>query len=175
MLRIRLQRVGRKHEPSFRIVLTESQNSTKTGRVLEVLGNHDPRFHNPTIKADRVKHWISVGAKPTDTMHNLLVTQKIIEGKKKNVLPRKSPIVKEPSAEEKAKAAEAAAPKAEVSIEEKSEEVAATEEKAALEAKTEEAVAPVEEEKVESVEAIPEETSEETVAEEAKEEKVATQ
>lgn len=107
MLRIRLQRVGRKHEPSFRIVLTESQNSTKTGRVLEVLGNHDPRFHKPTIKGDRVKHWISVGAKPTDTMHNLLISQKIIEGKKRNVLPRKSPIVKEAVATEEKGAAPA--------------------------------------------------------------------
>lgn len=97
MLRIRLQRVGRKHEPSFRIVLTESQNSTKSGRIKEVLGSYDPRFNNPQVVADRVKYWISVGAKPTDTMHNILVGLKVVAGKKINVLPRKRPILKEDS------------------------------------------------------------------------------
>ncbi|MEK7567896.1 MAG: 30S ribosomal protein S16 [Patescibacteria group bacterium] len=99
MLRIRLQRVGRKHEPSFRVVLTESQNSTKSGRVQEILGTYDPRFDNPVIKGDRVKYWISMGAQPTDTVHNLLVSQKILEGKKKNVLPKKSLPPKDGSAQ----------------------------------------------------------------------------
>lgn len=121
MLKIRLQRVGRKREPSFRVVLTDSKNSTKSGKTLEVIGSYDPRFNNPVINADRVKHWMSVGAQVTDTVHNILVGKKIIDGKKKNVLPKKSPIVKEPTAEEKAAAEEAAkaaaaaaAPKAEV-------------------------------------------------------------
>lgn len=109
MLRIRLQRVGRKNEPSFRVVLTESQNSTKSGRVQEILGSYDPRFDNPVIKGDRVKYWISVGAKPTDTVHNLLVSQKILEGKKKNVLPKKSPPKVEVKEETVAKAPEAVA------------------------------------------------------------------
>ena len=98
MLRIRLQRVGRRHEPSFRVVATDRQNSTKSGKALEVLGSYDPRFDKPVINAERVKHWLSVGAQPTDTMHNLLVSQKIIEGKKINVLPRRksSPKKEEP-------------------------------------------------------------------------------
>lgn len=105
MLRIRLQRVGRIHESHFRVVLTESQNSTKTGRVQEVLGSYDPRDNNPTINADRVNYWISVGAKPTDTMHNLLVTKGIIKGKKINVLPKKSaPVKVEEPVKEEAKA-----------------------------------------------------------------------
>ena len=95
MLRIRLQRVGRKHESSFRVVLTEGTNSTKTGRVQEILGSYNPRTNQPVMKEERVKYWISVGAKPTDTVHNLLISQKIIEGKKINVLSRKSPIKKE--------------------------------------------------------------------------------
>jgi len=91
MLKIRLQRVGRKHEPVFRIVLTDSKNSTKSGRFLEVLGSHDPRHKDKTaIKIDRVKHWISKGAKPTGTLHNMLISKKIIEGKKINVLPKKT-------------------------------------------------------------------------------------
>lgn len=96
MLRIRLQRTGRKHEPTFRLVLTDSKNSTKSGRILEVLGNHDFRKNDTTTVAkERVLHWIKQGAKPTDTVHNLLISKKIIDGKKVNVLPRKSPQKKE--------------------------------------------------------------------------------
>jgi len=109
MLRIRLQRTGRKHEPTFRVVLTDSQNSTKSGRYLEVLGSHDPRHKEMTqLDADRINHWISKGAKPTDTLHNMLVTKGIIKGKKVNVLPKKSPIKKEGEGE--AAAAPAPAP-----------------------------------------------------------------
>lgn len=91
MLKIRLQRTGRKHEPTFRLVLTDSKNSTKSGKLLEVLGSHDARNDkNTAIKADRVKHWLSVGAKATGTVHNMLVSSKIITGKKVNVLPKKT-------------------------------------------------------------------------------------
>lgn len=93
---IRLQRTGRKHEPTYRLVVTDSQNSTKSGRYLEVVGNHDPRKDNRTeLKADRIKHWLSHGAKATGTVHNMLISHKIITGKKINVLPRKSPPKKE--------------------------------------------------------------------------------
>ncbi len=117
MLRIRLQRVGRKHEPVFRIVLTESQNSTKSGKYLETLGSFDARAHErQLVDAERVKYWISQGAKPTDTMHNFLVEKKIITGKKINVLPKKSPIKKEEAEkapEPKKEEAVAETPKAE--------------------------------------------------------------
>ena len=89
MLRIRLQRVGRKNIPTFRVVLTDSRNSTKSGRFLEVLGMYDPVRNVKTIKEDRVKHWIAMGAKPTDTMHNFLVSKKVVEGKKRNVFATK--------------------------------------------------------------------------------------
>ena len=95
MLKIRLQRVGRKHETAFRLVLTDSENSTKSGRFTEVLGSYDPRKQTDLIKADRVKYWLSQGTQPTGTAHNLLVTHKIIDAKKNNVLPKKHPIVKE--------------------------------------------------------------------------------
>lgn len=48
-----------------------------------------------TLDGERIKYWISNGAQVSDTVHNILVGQKIIEGKKINVLPKKSPIVKE--------------------------------------------------------------------------------
>lgn len=89
MLKIRLQRVGKKHDPSFRVVLTESTNSTKSGKFLEILGFHDARKGEPKLDGERIKHWISKGAQTTETMHNLLVDAKIVEGKKKNVLSRR--------------------------------------------------------------------------------------
>ncbi|MEK7531940.1 MAG: 30S ribosomal protein S16 [Patescibacteria group bacterium] len=100
MLMIRLQRVGRKHEPVFRVVLTESKNSTKSGKFTEILGSHDSRFDKTTLKADRIKYWLSVGARLTPTMHNLLISQKILQGKKINVLPKKTVAPKEVIKEE---------------------------------------------------------------------------
>lgn len=91
MLSIRLQRIGRKNEPSFRLVLTESKNAAKSGRFQEILGFHNFRKDGTTtVKADRVKHWISMGAQVSDTAHNLLVTEKVLTGKKINVLPKKT-------------------------------------------------------------------------------------
>ena len=101
MLKIRLQRVGRKNEPSFRLVLTDSKNSTKSGRFKEILGSYNARKSSEAINADRVKYWLSQGAQATGSVHNLLLNHKIIEGKKVNVLPRKSPPVKEVTEETK--------------------------------------------------------------------------
>jgi small subunit ribosomal protein S16 len=90
MLKIRLQRVGRKNDPSFRVVLTDSKNATRSGKFLEILGSYSARQGEPVINGDRVKYWMSVGAKPSDTVHNLLITKKVITGKKVNVLPKKT-------------------------------------------------------------------------------------
>jgi small subunit ribosomal protein S16 len=119
MLKIRLQRVGRKHEPSFRLVLTDSKNGPKSGKYQEVLGHFDTRRDNKAEQFDlaRVKHWMGMGAQVSDTVHNFLVEKKIIEGKKVNKLPRKSPIKKEEAKAEgdkKATAAPAAAAEAKV-------------------------------------------------------------
>ena len=115
MLKIRLQRVGRKHEPTFRVVLTDSKNSTKSGKYLEVLGSFDPRKTTEVFQGERIKEWMGKGAKLSDTLHNLLVTHKIIEGKKLNVLPKKSPIKKETSNDEQVtKTVEVSAPKEEI-------------------------------------------------------------
>lgn len=107
---IRLQRVGRVNVPTFRVVLTDSKNSTKSGRYLEVLGSYDPVNDVKEIKADRVKHWMSHGAKLSDTVHNWLIDKKVIPGKKVNALPKKKPIKKEGEAKAEGAAPAAAAP-----------------------------------------------------------------
>jgi small subunit ribosomal protein S16 len=102
MLAIRLQRFGRKNEAAFRVVLTDSKNSSKSGRFKEVLGTYTIKNDNIQFKTDRIKHWISMGAKPSDTMHNALIKAGIIEGKKRNVLSKKSPTVKRKELKKKA-------------------------------------------------------------------------
>jgi small subunit ribosomal protein S16 len=103
MLKIRLQRVGRKHEPTFRVVLTDSKNSTKSGKIHEILGSYDPRKKTEAFQGDRIKDWMSKGAQLSGTIHNLLISHKIIDGKKINVLPHKKPFKSEAKlAEEKA-------------------------------------------------------------------------
>ncbi len=100
MLMIRLQRVGRKNIPMFRVVLTDSKNSTKSGKYLEVLGSFDMVKKKKTVDAERVKYWISKGAQVTDTLHNYFISEKIIAGKKVNALPRHRPIKKEEAKKE---------------------------------------------------------------------------
>ena len=94
MLKIRLQRIGRKNDPAFRAVLTDSKNSTKSGRFLEIVGTYNPKAGETKFETEKIKYWISKGAKLSDTMHNFLVHQKVIEGKKINVLPKKKPTKK---------------------------------------------------------------------------------
>jgi len=90
MLKIRLQRVGRKNNSAFRVVLTDSKNSAKSGKFKEILGHYDLKKGEVVFKQDKVLYWMSKGAQVSDTVHNFLVSKKIIEGKKRNVLPRKS-------------------------------------------------------------------------------------
>jgi small subunit ribosomal protein S16 len=94
MLKIRLQRTGRKNDPAFRVVLTDSKNAAKSGKFKEILGSYNVKEGQAIFKADRVTYWMKNGAQVSDTVHNFLVHQKIIEGKKKNSLSKKSPTKK---------------------------------------------------------------------------------
>ena len=85
MLTIRLTRKGKKNQPFFRVVVIDKRRSSKGGRAVEVLGYVDPLTKRKNLKKERVLYWISKGAQPSPTMHNLLVSEKIIEGKKINV------------------------------------------------------------------------------------------
>jgi small subunit ribosomal protein S16 len=95
MLKIRLQRTGRKNDPHFRLIVTESTLKPKTTQFAEILGFYNVKMGEFEAKGDRVKHWMSVGAQMSPTVHNLLISKKILEGKKINVLPKKSPVKKE--------------------------------------------------------------------------------
>ncbi|MBC8508705.1 MAG: 30S ribosomal protein S16 [Anaerolineales bacterium] len=72
MVRIRLRRVGAKKQPSYRVVAADKE-SPRDGRFLEVLGFYNPRTEPSTIHftEDRVYHWLSVGAQPSDAVRRL--------------------------------------------------------------------------------------------------------
>ena len=107
-----MQRTGRTNAPSFRIVVVEHTESTKSGHIVEKLGTYNPKTKERNLDGERIKYWLSVGAKASGTMHNMLISTGIIEGKKVNVLPRKSPPKKEEEAAKETPVAEASVPEA---------------------------------------------------------------
>lgn len=73
MIKLRLRRMGAKKRPHYRIVATE-HSSPRDGRFIESIGHYNPISEPPVIKVDleRAKYWISVGAKPSDTVAALI-------------------------------------------------------------------------------------------------------
>lgn len=73
MVRIRLRRVGRKKQPSYRIVVADSR-SPRDGRYIEVIGFYNPRTEpaTMTIKEDRALYWLQNGAQPSDAVRRIL-------------------------------------------------------------------------------------------------------
>ncbi len=81
MLMIKLSKVGKTNKKVFRLIISEKSRDP-FGRILENLGSYDPYTKELQVKGDRVKHWLSHGAKMTPTVNNLLVGKNIIEGEK---------------------------------------------------------------------------------------------
>jgi len=73
MVKIRLQRQGKKKAPFYHIVVADSR-SPRDGRIIEQLGTYDPMTDPATINLDKekVEKWIKNGAKPTDTVRDLI-------------------------------------------------------------------------------------------------------
>ena len=148
MLKIRMQRIGRRHQPHYRVVVIDGRRGPKSGKFVEILGHYNAKMGEFKVKEDRASYWISVGAQPSDTVHNFLVDAGVVEGKKVNVLPKKTPIVTEQPEEEKEEVASevistenSEAPAEEAPAEEAPAEEAPAEEAPAEEAPAEEAPA----------------------------------
>ena len=75
MLKIRLRRTGARHQPSYRVIVADSR-AARDGAFIDYLGHYNPRTDPPTISIDeeKVKKWMSVGAKPSDSVKQLLHT-----------------------------------------------------------------------------------------------------
>jgi small subunit ribosomal protein S16 len=114
MLAIKLQRIGKKHQPSYRLVVAPAR-SKMAGPPVEDLGSYHPKTKAIAVKKDRVSYWLGVGAQPTVTVHNLLVAQGVVTTPKlavkmKKVVVAEAPVEAAPKAEAvAAKAGEAPA------------------------------------------------------------------
>lgn len=84
MLKIRLQRIGKRGQAYFKVVVTEHTQKPK-GKYLELLGSYDPHKNEINVDAEKVKHWLDQGAQMSETANNLLVGKGVIEGKKVQV------------------------------------------------------------------------------------------
>jgi small subunit ribosomal protein S16 len=126
-LRIRLARGGAKKRPFYRIVVAEA-TSPRDGRFVEKVGTYNPMLPKEhadrlILKAERVQHWLGVGARPTDRLHKLLGQAGLMEPftfgeQPKKSAPGKKRTEREAEAAEKAqRAAEAAAKAAEAPAE----------------------------------------------------------
>lgn len=80
MLRIRLRRVGAKKKPSYRLVVADIR-APRDGAFVDIIGHYDPMTDPETIviQKERALHWLSQGAKPTDTTARLLDKAGILE------------------------------------------------------------------------------------------------
>ena len=86
MLMIRFQRVGRKNDPAYRIVVVEKRSKPHGGGV-ELLGSYHPKTKDTIIRAERIAYWMSKGAQISPTVHNLLVKKGVVKDKKIAVVP----------------------------------------------------------------------------------------
>ena len=70
---IRLRREGARNRPYYKVVVADSR-SPRDGKFIEIIGTYDPKKadHNSTLKLDRIDHWISQGAQPSDTVRSLI-------------------------------------------------------------------------------------------------------
>ena len=120
-LKLRLARQGAKKRPFYRIVVADSR-SPRDGRFIEVLGTFNPLLPKDSddrvnLKEERVKHWLGVGAQPTDRVHRFLDAAGILPRKARNnptkALPGKKRQEREEEARQAAEDAAAAAAEAE--------------------------------------------------------------
>jgi len=94
MISMRLARHGAKKRPYYHIVVADSR-APRDGRFIERIGSYNPmlpRDHKERVSFDdaRVKHWLSVGAQPTDRVSRLLEKAGVLAEKKRPATPKKS-------------------------------------------------------------------------------------
>lgn len=80
MVKIRLMRMGQKHQPVYRVVVADSR-AARNGRSIEILGNYNPRTEPSTIHidAERAIAWLQRGARPSDSARVLLQKTGILQ------------------------------------------------------------------------------------------------
>jgi small subunit ribosomal protein S16 len=84
MLKIRLKRIGKKKQPSYRFVIAEASRS-RDSKTVEEIGVYNPMTKPSTIKVkkERAKYWLEQGAQPTDTVAQIFVREGLLKEIKK--------------------------------------------------------------------------------------------
>jgi small subunit ribosomal protein S16 len=148
MLMIRFQRIGRKNDAAFRIAVLEKTSGPKAGKYVDLVGTYNPKTKATTIQGEKVKDWVKKGAQVSPSVMNLLITNKVMEGKKTQVISKKNleknvakKAAEEAAAREAKEAADAKAKADADAAEESAPEVEATPEEAPTEAASEEVAA----------------------------------
>jgi small subunit ribosomal protein S16 len=92
VVRIRLRRMGAKKKPFYRVVIAH-KDSPRDGRFIEIVGTYDPRTQPETVnlKADRVSHWLSTGAQPSESVSRILRKLNLIDAEGKSI-PTANPV-----------------------------------------------------------------------------------
>lgn len=81
MLKLRLQRRGKKNYATYRVVVAEDRAPVK-GRFIADVGHYNPHTDAFVVDKDAVQEWITKGVQPSATVHNLLINHKVITGEK---------------------------------------------------------------------------------------------
>ena len=89
---MRLQRVGRRNDPSYRVVVTDRRTGPKSYKHVALLGSYNPKMDHVQIDTEAAADWLKKGVQPSETVHNILVGLGVLDKPKVNPLPRKSPI-----------------------------------------------------------------------------------
>jgi small subunit ribosomal protein S16 len=161
LLKIRLARVGKKKQPTYRVVIADAR-APRDGKYVEIIGQYNPRTEPNTfvIDEDKARDWMRKGAQPTERVHKLFATVGLMEAPVYPApKPKEEPQASRPAAAAPATAAPAATAPAAAPAEE-------------TEAEASEAEAPTAEAEAEPAEAEAEKAAEaqEATAEEAKSE-----
>ena len=106
MVTFKLRRVGRKKQPSYRLIVIDKRRDP-WGVALEIVGTYNPRTEPATVvlNEERIRYWLSKGAQPTATVHNMFVDAKILTSPKQRTLPAKKTKAEVPAAAAPAPAA----------------------------------------------------------------------
>jgi small subunit ribosomal protein S16 len=115
LLKIRLARVGKKKQPTYRVVVADAR-APRDGKYVEIIGQYNPRTEPNTfvIDEEKARAWMAKGAQPTDRMHKLLATVGLMEAP---VFPAPKPKAEPPAPARPAATAPAAAPAAAAPVE----------------------------------------------------------
>ena len=98
---IRLRREGALNRPYYKVVVADSR-SPRDGKFIEIIGTYDPKKagHNSTLKLDRIDHWISKGAQPSDTVRSLIKKNRkqTTSAQAETPQAKETPVAEEPAA-----------------------------------------------------------------------------